>query len=57
MFSTLDITYARQRLENATRRAERAAQHTGGPTARWFGRGSRAAGALRPDASTPPTCC
>jgi hypothetical protein len=57
MFSTLDITYARQRLENATRRAERAAQHTGGPTARWFGRGSQAAGALRPDASTPPTCC
>jgi hypothetical protein len=45
MFSMLGIDYTRQRLENATRCAERAAQHRFAQT-RWrrFGRGARPRG-------------
>jgi hypothetical protein len=45
MFTTLVIDYTRQRLENATRRAERAARYRDAqPRWRRFGRGARPRG-------------
>lgn len=55
MFSTLDITYATQRVENATRRAERAAQRRVPVACRKFAGLVRCADKSRVTAA--PACC
>jgi hypothetical protein len=55
MFSTLDITYVTQRLENATRRAERAAQQRGSVACRKYARLVRCAD--DPRVTAAPACC